>query len=137
VRKRDVSDEPRVPRGQTGGGEWESGRGGDASTASRLLIPAQAVPLPLPLPFELPVPPTEITPFPLDIPNGNIREPVPVNPYPDRPDCAVEWENAYKVCNKKMKAGELKPGYHGFGKDFERCVMGMVSADCGGNAFDA
>jgi hypothetical protein len=55
--KRDVSDEPRVPAGQPGGGEWEAeDEDGDADETSPdpLLIPAQAVPLPLPIPFDLP-----------------------------------------------------------------------------------
>ncbi|MGH7034253.1 MAG: hypothetical protein ACREFL_11030 [Stellaceae bacterium] len=98
------------------------------------MIPAQAVPMPVPLPFELPLPPTEITPFPLDIPNGNIREPIPVNPYPDRPDCAAEWAHAQEFCDEQRRRRKLKPGYSGFGKDITRCLMGMVSEECGGNA---
>ena len=132
--KRDVTNEPRVPAGQTGGGEWEANDGSGTLSGRPLLIPAQAITVPLPLPFELPLPPTEITPFPFAIPNGNLREPVPVNPYPDRPDCAAERADAYKLCTQKLKADEFKPGYHGFGKDFTRCVLGAVSARCGGNA---
>lgn len=132
--KRDVSSEPRVPKGQPGGGEWTSEGGGEPGSEPRM-IPVQAVPMPMPLPFELPLPPTEITPFPLYIPNGNIREPIPVNPYPDRPDCASEWAEAYEYCAKNQK--EFKPGYHGIGESYAKCVLGRVSARCGGNAYDA
>ena len=136
ARKRDVSDEPRVPGGQSGGGEWTSGNGSGSVRQNPLLVPAQAITAPIPIPFDLPLPPTEITPFPMEIPNGNIREP-PVNPYPDRPDCASEWAAAYKFCTDKQNKGEFKPGYDGWGKDFTRCLLGQVSADCGGNDFSA
>ena len=133
TRKRDVSDEPRIPAGQTGGGEWTTGDGAATPAPNPLLIPAQAITAPIPLPFELPLPPTEITPFPLEIPGGNLREPVPTNPYPDRPDCVAEWAHAMKFCRDQMGQGKLKPGYSGFGKDFASCLRGMVSEDCGGN----
>lgn len=133
TRKRDVSNEPRIPAGQSGGGEWTTGDGGAMPTSNPLLIPAQAITAPIPLPFELPLPPTDVTPFPIEIPGSNLREPVPVNPYPDRPDCVEEWTHAYKFCGDLMNEGKLKPGYSGFGKDFASCVRGMESEDCGGN----
>jgi hypothetical protein len=109
---------------------------GEGASGSRpALIPAQAVPMPLP--FELPIPPTEITPFPFEIPNGNIREPIPVNPYSDRPDCVAEWAHATEFCNRQKTQGKLKPGYSGFGKDLMRCILGMVLEACGGNAMGA
>jgi len=139
--KRDVSDEPRVPAGQPGGGEWVAEDGGRGSRQNdRNIIPVQAVPapmpLPFPIPFEFPVSPTEISPF-LDIPNGEFRDPIPTNPYPDDPDCAVQWAHAHEFCNKKLDNKELRPGYSGWGKNFVRCVMGMVSQACGGNATGA
>lgn len=133
AQKRDVSNEPRIPKGQPGGGEWTSEGGGGSAPEPRM-IPVQAVPMPIPMPFELPLPPTEITPFPLDIPNGNIREPIPVNPYPDRPDCVEEWAHATKFCDEQRRRGKLKPGYGGFGKDITKCLLGMVSEECGGNS---
>ncbi len=135
--KRDVSQESRIPAGQPGGGEWESQDSRSTPIPKAPLVPVQAVPMPLPLPFEFPVPPSEFTPLPFVIPNGNIREPIPANPYPDRPDCVEEWADAYRFCRSQQQQGKLKPGYGGFGKDFGRCVMGMVSEACGGNATGA
>lgn len=139
TRKRDVSNEPRVPAGRSDGGEWEAEDGGASSSANPALLPVQTmpIPMPMPIPFELPVPPFEIVPPPLDIPHGGIREPIPANPYPDRPDCAEEWAHAQKFCEEKRKHGKLKPGYSGFGKDIARCILGLVSQDCGGNATSA
>jgi hypothetical protein len=72
--------------------------------------------------------------LPFEIP-GVGREGIPVNPYPDRPDCADEWAAAYKFCASKQK--EFKPGYSGWGADFGKCVLGQVSAACGGNSYEA
>jgi hypothetical protein len=131
ARKRDVSDEPRIPAGQSGGGEWTTEDGTRTPTFNPLLIPAQAITVPIPAPFELPLPPTEVTPFPFEIPGANLGE--PVNPYPDRPECVEEWAYAYKFCDERQKRRKLRPGYGGFGKDFARCVLGLVSEACGGN----
>jgi hypothetical protein len=133
--KRDVSDESRVPAGQPGGGEWTSGESGGVSTkplSNPLLIPAQAIAPPIVAPFELPLPPTEITPFPITTPNIEPLNPT-ANPYPDRPECVKEWADAIKFCLEKERKGEFKPGYSGFGKNFQKCVLGMVSEGCGGN----
>jgi hypothetical protein len=64
ARKRDVSDEPRIPAGQTGGGQWTMEGGSAASQRSSLLIPVQAITAPtaIPAPFELPMPPTGLNP---------------------------------------------------------------------------
>jgi hypothetical protein len=134
-RKRDVSDEPRLPAGQTGGGQWTTGGESSAAPTNSLLIPAQAIapPMPIPAPFELPMPPTGISPpLPLEIPGG-IREPTPVNPYPDKPECVEEWAHAMAFCTDQQKKSKLKGGYGGFGKDFASCLRGMVSEACGGN----
>jgi hypothetical protein len=96
---------------------------------------AQAIPLPvpIPLPFELPLP-SEITPFPpLILPDGMQRDPVPANPYPDRPECEEEWAHAANECGKMFNNYQLKPGRRGFGADIARCIRGMVSQDCSGN----
>ena len=131
--KRDVSDEPRVPAGQSGGGQWTTDAGSPANLSDPLLIPAQAITAPIPAPFELPMPPTGISPpLPLEIPGG-IREPTPVNPYPDKPECGEEWAHAMAFCTDQRKNGKLKGGYGGFGKDFASCLRGMVSEACGGN----
>jgi hypothetical protein len=89
TRKRDVSNEPRVPAGQPGGGEWESGGAGGIGpkpTSNPVLIPVQALVPPITGPIELPipVPPTEITPFPPAITAPNVdplirpRIPIPI-----------------------------------------------------------
>jgi hypothetical protein len=78
-----------------------------------------------------PVPPDWAVPIPREIPG--VRKGQLVNPYPEKRKCAKEWAEAYQVCNKKFLAGEFKPGYGGFGADFERCVRGWVSPDCGGS----
>jgi hypothetical protein len=61
---RDVSTEPRVTAGQTGGGQWTTEEGFAAGPTNSLLIPAQAIapPVPIPAPFELPMPPTGLNP---------------------------------------------------------------------------
>ncbi len=143
--KRDVSNEPRVPAGQAGGGEWESSNGGNMPTSTKnpYLIPVQAIPMPIPIPapFEFPLPPTEISPF-LDIPNTNLLRPPLVNPYPRKKKCATEWDKAYDFCEDKEANGQLGPdasgsGWGGFGQDFESCVLGQVSEECGGRGTKA
>lgn len=134
VDKRDVSREPRIPRGQRGGGRWTVGDVGQNEAAG--VIPAQEViPFPLgplirPAPFVRPLPPGALPPdiAPLPLP----REGVPVNPYPDNPECAEEWAKAYKECTKLLSEGRLTSG-RGFGRHFGECVRGMVSERCGGN----
>jgi hypothetical protein len=133
--KRDVSDEPRIPAGQRGG-EWTTDRGNvtEQEVSNPSVIPAQAIapPVPLPIPFELPLPPTEIAPFPFAIPGEGLKPPL-VNPYPNKRKCVKEWEEAEKFCEEQRRQKKLKPGYGGYGKDVERCILGQVSAECGGN----
>jgi hypothetical protein len=139
TRKRDVSNEPRVPAGQPGGGEWESGDAGGIGpkpASNPVLIPVQALVPPITGPIELPipVPPTEITPFPPTITAPNVDPLNPTaNPYPDRPECVEQWAHAIDFCKKQMAKGKLKPGYAGYGKNFQKCVLGLVSEACGGN----
>jgi hypothetical protein len=49
--------------------------------------------------------------------------------------CEEEWASARTFCRNLEVDGLLgTSGYKGFGKTFEQCVRGMVSARCGGNA---
>jgi len=135
-------DEPRVPAGNPDGGEW-TGDGDSASGQAHLPQTAQAIPFPPP-PIPIPGVPNPYNipniPFP-DLHLPQFFEPTPTNPYPDRPECVEEWAAAREFCKDQMKRGKLKPappgfGGPGFGKDFNRCVLGQVSADCGGNPTD-
>ncbi len=131
--KRDVSNEPRIPRGQPGGGQWTTD-GATSQTADSLLQPTQEViPFPLgpmirPIPGIRPLPPGIDLPVPLPVP----REGIPWNPYPDRPECEKEWQEAWKACDKLYRDGKLGPKSR-WGKDIGACLRGMVSQDCGGN----
>ncbi len=150
-------DEPRIPAGQPGGGEWTTGGAADTpvpvpsvtendgtapperggGTASSL-IPAQVtIPwdLPTEIPWEIPGAPSEITPLPFDFPGAErSRPPFPRNPFPRDPECAEEWAAAYKYCDEQERKGNFKPGYSGPGKDMRSCLLGQVSERCGGNA---
>ena len=103
-----------------------------------LLIPTQGVivePVPLirPIPFPFDVPPTEISPF-IGNPISPFEEEPPLtNPFPDNPECAEEWATAMAFCFRLWQKKVFKPGYDGFGADFEKCVKGQVSEACGGN----
>src|SRR5260370_38981153 len=83
LERRDVSNQPRIPAGQPGGGRWTTD-GGDQSPQSPI-VPTQAIPLPWgpfirPLPGVRPVPPGAIRPLPpdilptLDIPGAQPRD---------------------------------------------------------------
>jgi hypothetical protein len=145
IDKRDVSNQPRVPAGQPGGGQWTTD-GGD-ETPQPAIVPAQTIPLPWgpfirPMPGVRPLPPGAIRPLPpdfmppLDIPGSVPREGIPQNPYPDRPECAEEWDAAYSYCKKLKDRGLLGQGdYRGSGKNMWQCMMGQVSQDCGGRAY--
>lgn len=145
--KRDVSSEPRIPRGQPGAGQWTTG--GNTASSELPVVPTQAVPMPLPWgplirPGIRPLPPGVIRPMPpeiappLDIPGSVPREGIPQNPYPDRPECADEWDEAYRFCKRLKDQGLLGRGdYRGAGKNMWECMMGRVSENCGGNAIGA
>jgi hypothetical protein len=136
VGKRNVSAEPRIPRGQAGGGQW-------TVSPSAPVIPAQEV---IPLPSESPMIRPPIAPpapelmrplppgaAPIDVPNIVPRE-IPANPYPDRPECAEEWAHATRYCLDLLKKGLLgKDGYRGMGNRLDQCIRGNVSESCGGN----
>ena len=139
VLKRDVSDEPRIPRGQRGGGEWTTDGASEATTSP--IIPVQELvirpaPFDEPFPYSLrpPLPFPGRPPVPLDVP-GLGREGIPANPYPDRPECAEEWNEATAYCLKLFTQGLLGRGdYRGMGKTLRECIMGQVSEECGGNS---
>jgi hypothetical protein len=105
--------QPRVPKGQPGGGQWtsEGGSADGTSAAASPVTPAQATIVesfvepfemirPLPFPGEI-SPPTEITPLP--------HAPVPPleNPYPDDEDCVEEWAHARAFCERLRSRGLL------------------------------
>lgn len=46
--------------------------------------------------------------------------------------CRDEWNQARILCLDLMQSRRLGPK-SGFGKSFDKCVGGMVSARCGGN----
>lgn len=48
--------------------------------------------------------------------------------------CAEEWAKAHKFCEDLRTRNLLGTfGHIGFGRTYEQCVRGMVSAACGGN----
>jgi hypothetical protein len=70
ARKGDVSNEPRIPAGQSGGGEWTTDGGSERPGSNPLVVPAQAIapPVTMPIPFELPLAPDEVAPVPFALP---------------------------------------------------------------------
>jgi hypothetical protein len=134
----DPSKHPRWPAGSPGsiGGRFAPGDGSadtspDESRRSRTAQLAPTIPIPfeavaprggIPLPYEF-VPPLGI--YPRDL----LR-----NPFPDRPECEEEWREAIAYCNELERKGLLGVGdYRGMGRTLRDCVMGQVSAGCGGN----
>ena len=136
IHRRDVSDEPRIPIGSPGGGRWTTdgttGGGTSRRPPSRLLHPVQAVPIPFPGTIPLPLTPRLLPPIPLTpiipYPEGYF----PTNPYPERAECMEEWEYAQRQCTSLETQGKLGRR-SGFGKSLARCLLGMVSEECGGN----
>jgi len=90
---------------------------------------------PLDVPWAQPtpgsIPSDRAAPAPREFPG--YREAPLANPFPDKRRCVKEWNEASEECMRLFYAGELKKGYAGFGKDFNRCVRGLVSVDCGGS----
>jgi hypothetical protein len=115
-------DEPRDQRGR-----WTNG--GDAEGR---LIPAQATivePLIGPLFDEMvrPFPGTIDVVPPMALPRAQ-------NPYLDRPECVEEWIAAEQFCRDLMRRAKFgKDGYRGFGKNYQKCLLGQLSEDCGAN----
>lgn len=129
---------PRWPAGSDGGvgGQFAPSDAAGADTASSV---ASARPMPadfvLPMPMDIPF--SDAWPFPSEIlapPLITPREP-PKNPHPDDPECAEEWAYAEAFCSELVKQKKLRTDqYRGHGKTYSQCLMGMVSARCGGNA---
>lgn len=133
-------NEPRIPAGEPGGGEWTTGSEANAPRSGGTepsLIPAQmSIPwdLPTDIPWEIPGAPSEITPLPFDFPGAERkRPPLPTNPFPRDPECAKEWAAAQRYCDEMKRQGKFRSGYSGPGKDMRSCLLGQVSERCGGN----
>jgi hypothetical protein len=100
---------------------------------SASVIPAEFT---IPVPFDLVVPRRLPFPLPQEIvpPLGIYPRRELINPYPDRPECEEEWREATAYCKELERKGLLGVGdYRGMGRTFRDCVMGQVSAGCGGN----
>lgn len=136
IERRDVSGEPRKPRGVPGGGRWttdgSNGSSPSRHTSSHLLQPVHAVPIPFPGTIPIPLTPRLLPPIPIiptiPFPEGYF----PTNPYPERAECGEEWAYAQEECRKLQARGKLGPR-SGFGKNLARCILGMVSEERGGN----
>ena len=138
----DPAKHPRWPAGSPGsiGGEFApTGAASGYSGAGELSAPVIPAQITIPVPFELPggIPfPSEILPPPV-IPNISPRD-LPRNPYPDRPECEQEWAEAIAFCKGLQERNQLGRGdYRGSGKTLYQCIMGRVSAGCGGNSTGA
>jgi hypothetical protein len=135
----DPTKHPRWPAGTPDsiGGQFApvgtTTEGPATQESSAPVIPAQiTIPVPpLEIPGGIPLP-SEIVPPPIAIPDTYPRE--LKNPYPDRPECEQEWAEAIRKCNEMVRRRQFgSDDYRGMGKFFYQCVMGHVSADCGGN----
>jgi hypothetical protein len=138
----DPTKHPRWPGGSpdSKGGQFAP-VGSATSSGSPAVTPAQfTLPAPLEMPFRLPLPiprPFEIVPPPITIPDTFERD-IPTNPYPRRRKCVKEWEEAKKYCRDLQDRGLLGKGdYRGMTKKYWKCVLGLISEDCGGNATGA
>ena len=100
---------------------------------AQVAIPAPPIEIPAPAPFPIP---SEIVP-PLVAPNIVPRS-LPQNPYPNRPRCVKEWQDAYKFCWDLKTRGQLGVGdYRGMGRTLRDCILGQVSESCGGAGLTA
>jgi hypothetical protein len=100
---------------------------------AQITIPVPPIDIPAPIPFPLP---SEIVP-PLIIPDILPRS-LPQNPYPNRPRCVKEWQDAYKFCWGLKTRGQLGRGdYRGMGRTLSDCILGQVSGSCGGAGLTA
>ncbi len=107
---------------------YDSGDTSVSIVQAQIAIPAPSieipVPIPLPLPFEI-VPPI-IAPYILP-------RSLPQNPYPGRPECVREWQDAYDFCWNLKSTGRLGRGdWRGMGKTLRDCILGQVTERCGG-----
>jgi hypothetical protein len=97
---------------------------------AQIAIPAPPIDIPAPVPFPLP---SEIVP-PIIAPNVFPRS-LPQNPYPDRPECVRESQDAFEFCWNLKTRGQLGKGdYRGMGRTLRDCILGRVSESCGGNS---
>jgi hypothetical protein len=121
------------------GGQFAPADGAADGSNSRPTGNIQAqIAIPLP-PFDIPAPgaipfPWEILPPPLVTPNILPRT-LPQNPYPGRPECVKEWQEAFAFCwrlkiNRQLGRGASR----GMGRTLRDCMLGQVSESCGGNA---
>lgn len=122
------------------GGQFApSGASADTADSGPSVIQVQATivapPIELPAPVPLPLP-SEIVP-PLVAPNIAPRS-LPQNPYPGRPECVKEWQEAFQFCWGLKTKRQLGAGdYRGMGRTMRDCMMGQVSESCGGDATGA
>jgi hypothetical protein len=127
---------PRWPAGSPDSAGGRFAPEGGAESASAGFVSEQSIDIPLeePLPLWRPAPaPPQALPYPPDdIPHPLIG-PIPRNPYPDRPRCVKEWEDAWKFCRELERKGELGRPHSWLGRNLDECIRGQVSADCGGN----
>lgn len=138
----DPAKHPRWPAGSSGGIGGEFAPVGDTTNNSLAgqptarVIPAQmTIPVPFDIPGGFPFP-SEILPPPV-IPNIDPRD-LPRNPYPDRPECEEEWAEATSYCLELLRRNQLGRGDNrGSGRTLSQCIMGRVSAACGGNSTGA
>ena len=78
-------------------------------------------------------PPTDVVPPTMGPRNDRYAPPL-TNPYPDRPECVEQWDDAHAYCSKLRRRGKFgKDGHRGFGWWYNQCLRGQVSQDCGGN----
>jgi hypothetical protein len=137
----DPMKHPRWPAGADGGvgGKFaplddatEAPGGATSTIPAQLTLPAPSIEIPDPIPLPVPLP-SEIVP-PINAPVVLPRS-LPQNPYPDRPECVREWQDAYQFCWGLKSRGLLGRGdYRGTGRTLRDCIMGQVSESCGGNA---
>lgn len=128
----DESKHPRWPAGSADGvgGEFAPAGGSASDGGNPRLTSTQAASIPMEIPWEEP----QAIPIPSEIVPPPIIGPIPRNPYPDRPRCVKEWEEADKYCHELERRGVLgKPPYKGQGNSYEQCLRGQVSEDGGGN----
>ncbi|MHB8283610.1 MAG: hypothetical protein ACYDD1_02945, partial [Caulobacteraceae bacterium] len=127
----DPNEHPRWPAGSEGGvgGEFAPGNSGATLTHAQITwapeiiepwVPRLVLPKAPTMPSEI-VPPISPT-MPKDL---------PLNPYPDRPECEQEWAQAKKYCLRLSKERKMgKDGYRGLGWWIEQCMRGQVSEGC-------
>ena len=129
-------DEPRDELGR-----WTSDGGSDTPQirTAQIAVPwagpllgegfgEEAAPLVRPMP-----PPTDLV-GPTVIPTAQPFR--AQNPYPNKPKCVEEWAAAMKFCQEMLRKGKLgKKGARpaGYGANFNKCLLGQVSEECGGN----